>query len=312
MLDAIAKGAAAQDESVDLQAEFEASNIDEVMDKLDRELVGLKPIKTRIREIAALLLVDRLRRKFGLTSGPPTLHMNFTGNPGTGKTTVALRMAEILHRLGYVREGHMVAVTRDDLVGQYVGHTAPKTREVIKRAMGGVLFIDEAYYLYKPENERDYGQESIEILLQCMENNRDDLVVILAGYKNKMDRFFDSNPGMRSRIAHHLDFPDYGVGELKSIAEIMLAEQNYRLSEAAAKALEEYLPIRMRLPHFSNARSVRNGLDRARLRQANRLFASRDRALTKTDLITIEESDIRGSRVFAEGKLEGEPETKAR
>ncbi|TIS98384.1 CbbX protein [Mesorhizobium sp.] len=312
MLDAIAKGAAAQDESVDLQAEFEASNIDEVMDKLDRELVGLKPIKTRIREIAALLLVDRLRRRFGLTSGAPTLHMNFTGNPGTGKTTVALRMAEILHRLGYVREGHMVAVTRDDLVGQYVGHTAPKTREVIKRAMGGVLFIDEAYYLYKPENERDYGQESIEILLQCMENNRDDLVVILAGYKNKMDRFFDSNPGMRSRIAHHLDFPDYGVGELKSIAEIMLAEQNYRLSEAAAKALEEYLPIRMRLPHFSNARSVRNGLDRARLRQANRLFASRDRALTKTDLITIEESDIRGSRVFAEGKLEGEPETKAR
>jgi len=294
MLDAIAKGAAAQDES------------------LDRELVGLKPIKTRIREIAALLLVDRLRRKFGLTSGAPTLHMNFTGNPGTGKTTVALRMAEILHRLGYVREGHMVAVTRDDLVGQYVGHTAPKTREVIKRAMGGVLFIDEAYYLYKPENERDYGQESIEILLQCMENNRDDLVVILAGYKNKMDRFFDSNPGMRSRIAHHLDFPDYGVGELKSIAEIMLAEQNYRLSDAAAKALEEYLPIRMRLPHFSNARSVRNGLDRARLRQANRLFASRDRALTKTDLITIEESDIRGSRVFAEGKLEGEPETKAR
>ncbi|MER8826523.1 CbbX protein [Mesorhizobium sp. M0938] len=312
MLDAIAKGAAAQDESVDLQAEFEASNIDEVMDKLDRELVGLKPVKTRIREIAALLLVDRLRRKFGLTSGAPTLHMNFTGNPGTGKTTVALRMAEILHRLGYVREGHMVAVTRDDLVGQYVGHTAPKTREVIKRAMGGVLFIDEAYYLYKPENERDYGQESIEILLQCMENNRDDLVVILAGYKDKMDRFFDSNPGMRSRIAHHLDFPDYGVGELKSIAEIMLAEQNYRLSEAAAKALEEYLPIRMRLPHFSNARSVRNGLDRARLRQANRLFASRDRALTKTDLITIEESDIRGSRVFAEGKLEGEPETKAR
>jgi probable Rubsico expression protein CbbX len=297
---------------VDLQAEFEASNIDEVMDKLDRELVGLKPVKTRIREIAALLLVDRLRRKFGLTSGAPTLHMNFTGNPGTGKTTVALRMAEILHRLGYVREGHMVAVTRDDLVGQYVGHTAPKTREVIKRAMGGVLFIDEAYYLYKPENERDYGQESIEILLQCMENNRDDLVVILAGYKNKMDRFFDSNPGMRSRIAHHLDFPDYGVGELKSIAEIMLAEQNYRLSAAASQALDEYLPIRMRLPHFSNARSVRNGLDRARLRQANRLFASRGRTLTKADLMTIEDPDIRGSRVFAEGKLEGEPETKAR
>jgi probable Rubsico expression protein CbbX len=215
-------------------------------------------------------------------------------------------MAEILHRLGYVREGHLVSVTRDDLVGQYVGHTAPKTREVIKRAMGGVLFIDEAYYLYKPENERDYGQEAIEILLQCMENNRDDLVVILAGYKNKMDRFFDSNPGMRSRIAHHLDFPDYSPMELKSIAEIMLAEQNYRLSEPAAAALEEYIPLRMRLPHFSNARSIRNALDRARLRQANRLFAARSEKLTRLDLITIEEPDIRGSRVFIEGKLDGD------
>ena len=215
MLDLVDQTVLGDGDLVNLQAEFEASNIDEVIDKLDRELVGLKPIKTRIREIAALLLVDRLRKKFGISSETPTLHMNFTGNPGTGKTTVALRMAEILHRLGYVREGHLVSVTRDDLVGQYVGHTAPKTREVIKRAMGGVLFIDEAYYLYKPENERDYGQESIEILLQCMENNRDDLVVILAGYKNKMDRFFDSNPGMRSRIAHHLDFPDYSPGGIE-------------------------------------------------------------------------------------------------
>jgi probable Rubsico expression protein CbbX len=306
MLDLVDKTVLGDGDLVNLQAEFEASNIDEVIDKLDRELVGLKPIKTRIREIAALLLVDRLRKKFGISSETPTLHMNFTGNPGTGKTTVALRMAEILHRLGYVREGHLVSVTRDDLVGQYVGHTAPKTREVIKRAMGGVLFIDEAYYLYKPENERDYGQEAIEILLQCMENNRDDLVVILAGYKNKMDRFFDSNPGMRSRIAHHLDFPDYSPWELKSIAEIMLAEQNYRLSEPAAAALEEYIPLRMRLPHFSNARSIRNALDRARLRQANRLFAARSEKLTRLDLITIEESDFRGSRVFVEGKLDGD------
>jgi probable Rubsico expression protein CbbX len=292
---------------VDLQAEFVASNIDDVMDKLDQELVGLKPVKTRIREIAALLLVDRLRRRFGISSETPTLHMNFTGNPGTGKTTVALRMAEILHRLGYVRQGQLVSVTRDDLVGQYVGHTAPKTREVIKRAMGGVLFIDEAYYLYKPENERDYGQESIEILLQYMENNRDDLVVILAGYKSKMDRFFDSNPGMRSRIAHHIDFPDYSAGELKSIAEIMLAGQNYRLSEKASVALEEYILRRQTLPHFSNARSIRNALDRARLRQANRLFAGRSEKLTRQDLITIEEPDIRGSRVFLEGKLDGDP-----
>ncbi|GLS29012.1 probable Rubsico expression protein CbbX [Mesorhizobium albiziae] len=307
MLNSLDKTVLGDGEVVDLQQEFEASNIDEVIDKLDRELVGLKPVKTRIREIAALLLVERLRRKFGISAETPTLHMNFTGNPGTGKTTVALRMAEILHRLGYVREGHLVSVTRDDLVGQYVGHTAPKTREVIKRAMGGVLFIDEAYYLYKPENERDYGQESIEILLQCMENNRDDLVVILAGYKNKMDRFFDSNPGMRSRIAHHLDFPDYSPGELKSIADIMLAGQNYRLSEGASAALEEYIPLRMKMSHFSNARSIRNALDRARLRQANRLFAQRSEKLTRLDLITIEEADIRGSRVFMEGKLDSDP-----
>ena len=296
------------DAVVDLQAEFEASNMDEVMSRLDREMVGLKPVKTRIREIAALLLIDRLRRKFGLVSEAPTLHMSFTGNPGTGKTTVALRMADILHKLGYVREGHMVSVTRDDLVGQYVGHTAPKTREIIKRAMGGVLFIDEAYYLYKPENERDYGQESIEILLQCMESNRDDLVVILAGYKDKMDRFFLSNPGMRSRIGHHIDFPDYRPDELEAIAGLMLAEQNYRLSETAAEAFRAYVPLRMSLPHFSNARSIRNALDRARLRQANRLFGERDRPLTKLDLMTIEEADIRGSRIFVEGRLEGEPE----
>jgi probable Rubsico expression protein CbbX len=297
----------ADDALVDLDAELKASSIQEVLDKLDRELIGLKPIKTRIREIAALLLVDRLRKRFELTSETPTLHMCFTGNPGTGKTTVAMRMGEILKRLGYVREGHLVTVTRDDLVGQYIGHTAPKTKEVIKKAMGGVLFIDEAYYLYKPENERDYGAESIEILLQVMENNRDDLVVILAGYKDKMDRFFQSNPGMRSRIAHHLDFPDYSAEELMAIAEIMLAGQNYRLSPAGREAFAEYIPLRMRLPHFANARSIRNALDRARLRQANRLFAQRGHSLTRTDLITIEAEDIRASRVFREGRPDGEP-----
>lgn len=297
----------AGDMAVDLEAEFKASNIQEVLDKLDRELIGLKPIKTRIREIAALLLVDRLRRQFELTSETPTLHMSFTGNPGTGKTTVALRMGEILKRLGYVREGHLVTVTRDDLVGQYIGHTAPKTKEVIKKAMGGVLFIDEAYYLYKPENERDYGQESIEILLQVMENNRDDLVVVLAGYKDKMNRFFESNPGMRSRIAHHLDFPDYSPEELMAIAKLMLTSQNYRLSAEGEKALLEYIPLRMELAHFSNARSIRNALDRARLRQANRLFASRGKSLAKADLMTIEAEDIRASRVFREGALDEDP-----
>ena len=290
-----------EDNAIDLQVEFKSSNVQEVLEKLDQDLVGLKPVKTRIREIAALLLVDRLRRKLELTSAAPTLHMSFTGNPGTGKTTVAVRMAEILHRLGYVREGHLVAVTRDDLVGQYIGHTAPKTREIIKKAMGGVLFIDEAYYLYKPENERDYGAESIEILLQVMENNRDDLVVVLAGYKDKMDRFFQSNPGMRSRIAHHIDFPDYEPSELLAIAKLMLAAQNYRFSAEAESTFADYLPLRMKLPHFSNARSVRNALDRARLRQANRLFARSGKSLTKTDLMTIEAEDILASRVFQEG-----------
>jgi probable Rubsico expression protein CbbX len=296
----------ADDDVVDLEAEFKASNVQEVLDKLDRELIGLKPVKTRIREIAALLLVDRLRKRFELTSETPTLHMCFTGNPGTGKTTVAMRMGEILKRLGYVREGHLVTVTRDDLVGQYIGHTAPKTKEVIKKAMGGVLFIDEAYYLYKPENERDYGQESIEILLQVMENNRDDLVVILAGYKDKMERFFQSNPGMRSRIAHHLDFPDYSPDEMLAIAKLMLAERNYRFSPEAEQAFAEYIPLRMKLTHFSNARSIRNALDRARLRQANRLFAGSRKQLKKLDLITLEAEDIRASRVFREGELDTE------
>ena len=291
------------EDDIDLRRELRESRVEEVLDKLDRELIGLKPVKTRIRETAALLLVDRIRKKLELTSETPTLHMSFTGNPGTGKTTVASRMSEILHHLDYVREGHLVSVTRDDLVGQYIGHTAPKTKEVIKRAMGGVLFIDEAYYLYRPENERDYGQESIEILLQVMENNRDDLVVILAGYRDRMDQFFHSNPGMRSRIAHHIDFPDYSPEELLAISKLMLAEQNYRFSEEAEQAFAKYIRLRMTLEHFANARSIRNALDRARLRQANRLFVSSGK-LSRLDLMTIEAEDILASRVFIEGKLD--------
>ena len=274
------------------------SQVEAVLQELDDELVGLAPVKARIRDIAALLVIDKLRINLGLTAQAPSLHMCFTGNPGTGKTTVALRMATILHRLGYVRKGHLVAVTRDDLVGQYIGHTAPKTKEVLKKAMGGVLFIDEAYYLYKPENERDYGAESIEILLQVMENQRDDLVVILAGYKDRMDTFFQSNPGMSSRIAHHLDFPDYSAPELMQISQKMLATQNYRFGAEAAEAFERYLQLRIPQPHFANARSVRNALDRARLRQASRLFADRERELTVDDLTTIEAQDILASRVF--------------
>ena len=286
---------------VDLQKELADSGVREVLDELDQVLIGLEPVKTRIRETAALLLVDRARISMGLASETPTLHMSFSGNPGTGKTTVALKMADLLQRLGYVRKGHLVTVTRDDLVGQYIGHTAPKTKEVLKKAMGGVLFIDEAYYLYRPENERDYGQEAIEILLQVMENNRDDLVVILAGYSDKMDKFFEGNPGFRSRIAHHITFPDYSDSELLNISELMLAEQNYSLSDSAKSALSEYIPLRRQQPHFANARSVRNALDRARLRQAKRVFESTNGPVGAQILSTIEEQDIRASRVFTGG-----------
>ena len=269
--------------------------------ELDRELVGLAPVKRRIAEIAALLAVDRARAAMGLAGTPPGLHMSFTGNPGTGKTTVALKMAGILHRLGYVRKGHLVAVTRDDLVGQYIGHTAPKTREVLKRAMGGVLFIDEAYYLYRPENERDYGQEAVEILLQAMENQRDDLVVILAGYKDRMARFFECNPGFRSRVAHHVDFPDYSRDELMRIAALMLEKMGYAFDAAAREAFERYLERRIAQPHFANARSVRNALDRARLRHASRVFPDLG-AADRAALTTIAAPDILASRVFEPGE----------
>lgn len=283
-----------------MDAAYRESNLREVLQDLDRELVGLGPVKTRIREIASLLLVARLREQvMGLAEQRPTLHMSFTGRPGTGKTTVAVRMAAILHHLGYVRRGHLVVASREDLVGQYVGHTAPKTREVLKRAMGGVLFIDEAYYLYRPENERDYGQEAIEILLTAMENQRDDLVVILAGYRDRMEAFFHSNPGFHSRIAHHIDFPDYSADELMAIAELMLEQQSYTLDDTSRLAFRQYLDRRIRMPHFANARSVRNALDRIKLRQANRLIAQGGR-VSPSELMRIDAADIRQSRVFGD------------
>jgi probable Rubsico expression protein CbbX len=293
-----------QDDGIALDAELRDSHVSEVLDGLERDLIGLAPVKSRIRDISALLLIDRLRTRVGLSTGAPALHMSFTGNPGTGKTTVAMRMAEILHRLGYLRKGHLTAVTRDDLVGQYIGHTAPKTREILKRAMGGVLFIDEAYYLYRPENERDYGQEAIEILLQEMENNRDDLVVILAGYQDRMERFFRSNPGLSSRIAHHIEFPDYTSAELYAIAKMMLEQLQYRLSPEAEVAFQDYIERRKLRPHFANARSMRNALDRARLRQASRLLAQGG-TVSRDDLITIDVADIRASRMFTDASAEG-------
>ena len=293
-------------ESVDLQALLVETGVREVLDELDRELVGLVPVKTRIREIASLLVVDKARAALGVQGAKPSLHMCFTGNPGTGKTTVAMRMATILHRLGHVRKGHLVAVTRDDLVGQYIGHTAPKTKEVLKRAMGGVLFIDEAYYLYRPENERDYGQEAIEILMQVMENQREDLVVIFAGYKGRMDTFFQSNPGLGSRVAHHIDFPDYSVDELGEIADRMVTALGLRLSPLGRQALGEYLQLRREQPNFANARSLRNALDRARLRQARRLLEAG--RVDAGMLMTLEAEDIRASRVFDAARVSGATE----
>lgn len=285
--------------AIDLKAEYALSGVKDVLDELDRTLIGLKPVKQRIKETAALLLVERARKRLGLAHETPTLHMCFSGNPGTGKTTVALRMADLLHRLGYIRKGHLVSVTRDDLVGQYIGHTAPKTKEILKKAMGGVLFIDEAYYLHRQENERDYGQEAIEILLQVMENQRDDFVVILAGYADRMERFFESNPGFRSRIAHHIDFPDYADDELLAISEVMLEKQNYGFDAEGRAAMEQYIALRRRQPHFANARSIRNALDRARLRQANRLFETSSGPIDADTLSTIVAADIRASRIFS-------------
>ncbi|MCK1709250.1 MULTISPECIES: CbbX protein [unclassified Bradyrhizobium] len=285
----------------DLRKEAEAAGITDTLQQLEQELVGLRPVKNRVRQIASLLLIERIRQRAGLASAPPTLHMSFTGNPGTGKTTVALRMAKILHGLGFVRRGQVISVTRDDLVGQYIGHTAPKTKEILKKAMGGVLFIDEAYYLHRPDNERDYGQEAIEILLQVMENQREDLVVILAGYGERMTSFFASNPGFRSRIAHHIDFPDYGEAELLVIAELMLRERGYRFSAAAREAFEKYIELRRTQPFFSNARSIRNAVDRIRLRQADRLVSDLDRMLDVADLERIDPADVLASRVFSGG-----------
>ena len=283
---------------VNLQEEYNKTDIQVIIDNLEQDLVGLKPVKNRIREISALLLIDRLRKSLGLSSSSPGLHMSFTGSPGTGKTTVALKMADILYKLGYIRKGHLLTVTRDDLVGQYIGHTAPKTKEILKKAMGGVLFIDEAYYLYKPDNERDYGSEAIEILLQVMENQRDDLVIIFAGYKDRMDKFYESNPGLASRITNHVHFPDYEPDELRQIGVNMIEEQQYMLTPEAEDALMEYIKVRMEKPLFANARSVRNVLDRARMRQANRIFETSSDLLTKSDLVTIQAEDLLQSRVF--------------
>lgn len=291
--------------TVSLAEERRTADIEDVFTALDRQLVGLVPVKKKVEEIASLLLVDRVRQRFGLQAPRPNLHMCFTGDPGTGKTTVALQMADLLRRLGYLEKGHLVHAMRDDLVGEFIGHTAPKTKRVLERAMGGVLFIDEAYYLFRPGDSKDYGQECIDILLQVMENDRDKLVVILAGYRDRMDVFFESNPGMSSRIAHHLDFAPYTLNELLAIGNAMLERSSYYLAPEAELAFRDYLTIRMEQPRFANARSVRNELERSRLRHAHRLAADLEASRSKDDLMRIEPADILASPLFASSPLAG-------
>jgi probable Rubsico expression protein CbbX len=280
------------DATLTLAAERQAASVDDVFAALDNAMVGLVPVKQKVQQIGSLLLVDRARKRFGLSGPRPNLHMCFTGAPGTGKTTVALMMAELLHRLGYLEKGHLVHAMRDDLVGQYIGQTAPRTKQVLDRAMGGVLFIDEAYSLYRAEDSKDYGQECTDILMQVMENERDRLVVILAGYKDRMDHFFECNPGMSSRIAHHLDFAEYQVNELLAIGRLMLKESSYYMSAEAETAFRDYMGLQMNQPRFANARSVRNELEGARLRHAHRLAADPARHLSKDDLMRLEPADV--------------------
>jgi len=280
------------DATVTFAGERQAAGIDDLIARLDSELVGLAPVKQKVSEIGSLLLVDRARQRFGLSASRPNLHMCFTGAPGTGKTTVALMMADLLHRLGYLQQGQLVHAMRDDLVGQYIGQTAPRTKHVLARAMGGVLFIDEAYSLYRDGDSRDYGQECIDILMQVMENDRDKIVVILAGYKDRMDDFFESNPGMRSRVAHHLDFAAYPADELLAIGRLMLDRSAYYLSPDATISFYEYLAAEREQAQFANARSVRNALERARLQHAYRLAAEPERPWTKDDLMRLEPEDI--------------------
>ena len=271
--------------------------VTEILEQLDHDLVGLIPVKKRVREIAALLVLDKMRRKLGFDTSVPSLHMCFTGAPGTGKTTVAVRMGQILARMGYCRQGHVVVATRDDLVGQYVGHTAPKTKEMVKKAMGGILLVDEAYYLYNAANDRDYGQESIEILLNVMENNKEDLIVVLAGYKDRMDTFFSFIPGMSSRIGNHVDFPNYEINELTDIAAVMGRDLEYDLDQPALDMFQKYITRRMELPFFSNARTVRNAMDRARMNSAIRIFNSKmdpssNGLVNKEELMKITDADF--------------------
>ena len=247
-----------QSDSIDIKECYKQTGISDILNTLDQELVGLKTVKNRVREISSVLLFDRIREIQELPVLNSSLHMAFTGRTGTGKTSVATKIALVLRSLGYLTKGHLTNVTREDLVGQYVGHTAPKTREQLQKAKGGILFIDEAYQLYKPDNERDYGAEAIELLLQVMENQRDDLIIIFAGAKDKLEKFFNSNPGVSSRIGNHINFNDYTTSELVEITKFLLHNDNrYKFNDETIKILEFYLDQFTKFPAFSNVRTIK-------------------------------------------------------
>ncbi|ABI63038.1 CBBX protein [Granulibacter bethesdensis] len=281
---------------IDLQKELESAGVREVLEALDHEMIGLAPVKSRLREICALLLVDNVRRRHGLMSEAPSLNMAFTGNPGTGKTTVAARMAGVLYRLGFTSRDRLVSVTPDDLLSDTIGQTAQRTKDAIARASGGVLLIDQAHFLLRGDN--GFGQEALEILLQVMERPEADVVFILTGYTREMQHLYSSMAGIRSRIAHHIEFPDYNEEELLDIAEAMLMRQNYRFSDSGREAMIRFIAQRRTEPFFGNGRTIRNALDIARLRQANRLVAIGGQ-VTPAQLQTLEAPDVLGERLFA-------------
>jgi probable Rubsico expression protein CbbX len=285
-----------KNEAIDIRDCYVQTGIEDILHSLDKELVGLKSVKNRMREISSVLLFDRIREIQELPVLNSSLHMAFTGRPGTGKTSVAGKIALVLRNLGYLTKGHITNVTREDLVGQYVGHTAPKTREQLQKARGGILFIDEAHHLYKPDNERDYGAEAIELLLQVMENQRDDLIIIFGGTKNKLEGFFNSNPGVSSRIGNHVDFPDYNVSELTEITEFVLNNENrYKFKSDTLEVLIFYLTQLVKFPAFANVRTVKIFLNQLLSYQAIRVekTLSNTGTLDYEALVNIKKEDFK-------------------
>jgi len=253
-------------------------------------LIGLNKVKEIIQEIYAFSQLQIKRKKEGLATEPIVLHMIFKGNPGTGKTTVARILGKLLKSIGVLEKGHVVEVERADLVGEYIGHTAHRVRENVKKALGGILFVDEAYSLARG-GEKDFGKEAIDTLVKEMEDNRNKFILILAGYKHEMEYFLNTNPGLRSRFPIQIDFPDYTIDELLQIAELMVKNRQYKLTESAKRRLMKILIRDDNSREMGNARLVRNIIERAIRKQAVRVLNKIN--ITKEDLITIDSIDIR-------------------